>query len=67
MRIAQVEEVRRKRARIVYPCKNGRLRFPLVAIETLQRLIEQEPLMPGLHNPFKRAGATRKGKRHEPR
>lgn len=51
MGLAQICELRRRRVRICYPCKNGRIRSPIVSIAALLR----EPLLIPLENPFNRA------------
>lgn len=51
MGVAQIAELRTRRVRICYPCKNGRIRQPVVAIATILR----QPLLFQLSNPFDRA------------
>jgi len=51
MGIAQICELRRSRVRICYPCKNGRIRQPIVSAAKLMR----EPLLIPMENPFNRA------------
>jgi hypothetical protein len=53
--VAQVVELRRRKVRICYPCKNGRLRFPVVSVDRVAKSIETTPLLPVMHNPFGRA------------
>ncbi len=47
--IAQIEDLLRRRVRLFYRCKNGRIRRPLVRASELK-----DELLFRLHNPFDR-------------
>jgi len=52
--IAQVCELRRRKVMLVYPCKNGLMRFPVVKPQRIAEALSTNPLIP-MHNPFNRA------------
>lgn len=55
MGIAQISELRRKKVRICYPCKNGRIRQPVVSVAEVHR----QQLLFAMHNPFDRGVVAR--------
>lgn len=60
---AQIVELRRTKVRLCYRCRNGRLRFPIIAARALaeRTAAAQDPPLP-LFNPIGRGGM---GKRKE--
>jgi hypothetical protein len=58
-----VVELRRTSVRLLYRCKSGRRRFPIVAVAELAEIqaASREPLLP-LFNPFGRGGMGRRKK-----
>jgi len=55
MGFAQIEELRRRNVRLVYRCRNGRTRHPIVSAA----VIANRPLLVDLHNPYDRGVISR--------